>query len=235
MIKHKFILSMNGIIFEKPVSFSKISERFRNVTISENPDGDLELIVVKQGTRSLELLTKEAKIEANELVDRLSILESHRVRSMSYIGYYDSSEKFVPYEEKQDIKRKLFRIIRNPEFYYSQDTVKTLINSKKHSGILRIFRTALGINDRISQYLIFYGLLLILKGEKQGEVDKYIKKEIPDILIVSGNHGDETIITNIRNMIAHPPKDLDMTNLINKVNDYLDELKKLVVKSLREN
>ncbi|MBE0679839.1 MAG: hypothetical protein IH592_13850 [Bacteroidales bacterium] len=235
MSKYKFIITVHGISFKNPGSFSTISERFRNIQISTNTERNLELLVEKDDfRRSPDLVKKEAEFEANDLVDRLSLCDNHRITSLKYQGYYDRSGKFIPHQEKPRRKFALTAIIEYPEDYYSQSFNKAILKSKKYPGVLRIYRTALGITDKISQYLIFYGLLHILKGDKQSEVEEYIKEEITDILIVSGKKGDKTIITNIRNKIAHPPENLEMEKLNDEVNDYIHVLEELVRKILRE-
>jgi len=233
MISYKFRLTIKGAFIDGPVSFSEISERFRNINMCPTEEGYLEISVTKRDTIPMELSIKEAKIEANEFVDRLSLLDNHYIAAMQYSGYAGSDNILVHPEFKRTKKAILTGIISDPVKYYSQENVKNIINGTNHSSALRIYRTALGINDKISQYLVFYGVLLILKGEKQKEVDKYIKAEIPDILMVNGNNGVETIITRVRNMIAHPIKDLDMTELNIMAGDYLIELRNLVLRLLK--
>ena len=72
------------------------------------------------------------------------------------------------------------------------------------------------------------------EGESQRKVDAYIKQKIKDILVVSGTKRNETIITNIRNRIAHPDQYLSIEKVKLQAEKYLDNLKDLVLEILRE-
>jgi len=137
--------------------------------------------------------------------------------------------------EKTNLKAelKLQSVIKDPESYYCNPENIKIFNSNSNIGVLRTFRTAYSIEDPISRYLIYYGLILILVGEKQKEVDVFIKKQIPDILVVDGKNGPETIITFIRNQIAHP-RDLEMDRLLEQVKRYIGSLKNMIIQILRE-
>ena len=83
---------------------------------------------------------------------------------------------------------------------------------------------------------MFYGILYILYDESQKKVDEYIKKIIPDILILPGKDKfpPQTIITKIRNSIAHPDENINLAEITNNVDGYIETLKEIVLKILRK-
>ena len=234
MIQHIFEIAINGTNIKKPISLEFISEKYRNIILSQTSIDKMQLVITKRETNPINTSINEAKEEANEFVDRLILIPNHRITSFSYLGYKDGIGKFRKNGNKTQKEITLTSNIDNPEEYYSKPENIRLLNKKDNFGVLRIFRIALSIDDNISQYLILYGILLILKGENQKEVDKFIKDEIKDIQIVSGKNRNETIITRIRNMIAHPSNGMNMKYLNESVDNYTQTLKSLVIKELRK-
>ncbi|HEY9169434.1 MAG TPA: methylamine utilization protein MauJ [Lutibacter sp.] len=233
MIQHIFEITNIGTQIADSVSFESISERYRNITMTQTSNLTMQLSITKRITNPINISINEAKEEANELVDRLILIPNHNITSLKYLGFKDGDENIRKQREKSNAKSILVGLISDPKNYYNKPENIRLLDKKDNIGILRIYRTALSINDNISQYLIFYGLLLILKGESQKKVDNFIKQEIPDIQIVIGKHSNETIITKIRNMIAHPSNELNMHQLNEYIDNYLDTLKNIVLKELR--
>lgn len=233
MIQHIFEITNNGTNIGTPISLEFISERYRNITLSQTSVYTMELNILKRVTNPINISINEAKEEANEFIDRLILIPNHRISSFNYLGYKNGGKiRTIKGKSKNEIS--LISQVNNPKEYYSKPENFRLLNKKDNSGVLRIFRTALSINDSISQYLILYGILLILKGENQKKVDKFIKGEIKDIQVVIGKNGDETIITRIRNMIAHPSNGLNMNYLNEDIDNYIETLKDLVIKELRK-
>ena len=235
MIKHIFEISITGTRINGTVLFKNISDRYRNTEMIQLPNGNLQLIITKRITRKIDTSIEEAMREANDLVDRLSLLDNHFITSLDYKGYLEGENNLKNPKEKVEYSATWIFELEDPNQYYGNEEIKRILNKVDNIGVLRIYRTTLSIKDKISQYLIFYGLLLILKGEKQKNVDDFIKNEISDILIIPGNNGkNETIITRIRNMIAHPSNERDMTQLNEYVNSYLEILQKLVLNELKK-
>ncbi len=235
MIKHIFEISITGTLIKGTVSFKNISDRYRNTEMIQLPNGNLQLVITKRITRKIDTSIEEARREADDLVDRLSLLDNHFITSLDYKGYLEGENKLKNPKEKVEYSATWIFELDAPNKYYNNEKIKRILNKVDNLGVLRIYRTTLSIKDKISQYLIFYGLLLILKGENQKKVDDFIKNEISDILVVPGNNGkNETIITRVRNMIAHPSNERDMTQLNEKVNNYLEILQKLVLNELKK-
>lgn len=236
MIKHKFHLVIEGLQFmkPKPINLAMISEQFRNLEIVNVSGFDYELFVTKRRTTPIEISIKEAKIEGEQFVDRLSLIENHDIVSFEYLGYLDEHNKLQKESKGVTIKARASALLSNPSEYYNDPVRKKILKTNSNVGLKRAFRTAMSIKDDISKYLVLYGLLYILKGESQKKVDIYIKEKINDILVVSGKHRDQTIITKIRNDIGHPDEDFQMDKVSELVNDYLETLKKLVWELLRE-
>lgn len=234
MIRHIFEVSINGLNIPEKVSFGNISERYRNIEMSHSSNGSLLLTITKRKTNPINVSINEAKNEANELVDRLALLDNHHVTNLEYLGFKNKEDVLTKEKKDVTVKVSTLGLIINPTEFYNRDANKHLLNKKDNLGVLRTYRAVLGISDKLSQYLIFYGLLLVLKGESQKKVDTFIKKEIPDIQLVFGKNGNETIITKIRNMIAHPSNGLDMNQLNEYVNSYIDIIKNLVRNELKK-
>ena len=234
MNRHIFEISIVGTAFKGTVSFKDISEKYRNTEMVQLSNGNFQLIITKRVSHPDKISIEEAKIEANELVDRLALLPNHYISSLRYNGYKRDDDTLVEAAQDVEYSATMIGTLDNPNEFYNQKGIKEILNKDDNLGVLRIYRTTLSINDRISQYLILYGLLLILKGEKQKKVDEFILSKIPDILVVAGKNGTETIITRIRNMIAHPSSDRDMTQLNKNVQTYIETLKNLVLNELRK-
>ena len=234
MLKHLFEVVASGYQITKSFSLGKISERYRNTQMSPLDNGNFLFTITKRITHPIEISIEEAKIEAFNLVDRLILIDNHHIRSITYKGYEDENGNLVVSKKNNELHSSLSVSREDPLAYYCQKENKRLLNKKDNLGVLRTFRIALDIKDKISQYLIFYGLLYILTGEVQKKVDLHIKSEHSDILVVQGYNGEETIITNIRNKIAQPANDIDMEKLSESVDRYLETLKKIVINKLRK-
>jgi hypothetical protein len=233
MIKHKFKLNIS-IQIDNSVKFGSISDKFRNIEMFESADGKMDLIVTKRLTFPIELSINEATAEVNDLVDRLALIDNHKIDSLEYLGYEDENANFIQPKKNVVIKAELGCLIQNAQKYYENSDRKKLLTKTNNQGLLRIYRLGLGIEDKITQYLLFYGIILIINNETQIEVDKYILRAIPDIQLVDGKHRQETILTKIRNMISHPGKDIDISELYLLAENYCETVRGLALKALRE-
>lgn len=236
MIRHKFALVIDGVQYMKPVDLHSISDLFQNIEMINTSGFDFELTINKRRTTHIETSIIEAKIEADQFVDKLALIENHNITSLKYLGFLD--EKNIHIHEKKDVvvSAAMTALINEPTKFYSESARKNIFNSNSNLGLKRAFRTALTIDDPISRYLMFYGILYILCGETQKKVDDYIKERIPDILIVAGkgNYGPQTIITKIRNNIGHPDESIHLEELATNVNRYIETVKDLVLEILRK-
>lgn len=235
MIQHQFEITISGTEISGTVSFSRISARFRNTKMTQERKDVFKLLVSKRATSPIQISIDEATIEVNDLVDRLMMIDGHNITSLTYKGYINEVGNLIIEKENHGFKfeASLKGLINDPQKFYEHEDRKAIFNKTDNLGVLRIYRTALSVSDNISKYLILYGILLIMNREKQKAVDEFIIKKLPDILIIRGKHGDETIITNIRNLIAHPTDGLDMGQLSKDVNLYIETLRDLVLKGLK--
>lgn len=233
MNSHIFKLTIYPVKLATSVSFEAISSRFKNIRLIPVNDFEYELVIKKRSNTSLDVTREEAITEANNLVDRMSLLDNHNIIDLVYIGFTSDSGHFENLGGHSKLTAEATAFIPNPTKFYGQEVNKRLMLSTKNAGAVRTYRSALSIKDEISRFLIFYGLLLILKGETQNLVDEYLKQKIPDILIVRGHTKDETIITNIRNAIAHPKDGIDLRDLRKSVKNYLDTLQICVLEILK--
>lgn len=234
MIRHQFDISISGTSIDGNVLFARISQRFRNTEMSQLREGVLRLTVTKRQTHPIQISIDEAKIEANDLADRLALIDNHDISSLIYRGYIDEQGQTIEEEIKRGSSASMTGHLNTPQVYYELPDKRTILDKGDNLGVLRIYRTAMSVTDNISKFLILYGLLLILNNERQKSVDEYILRQLPDILTIKGKYGDETIITRIRNSIAHPADGLDMGKLSRDVDQYIETLKKLVLTELRK-
>lgn len=231
MITHKFHIIFNLVVFDKTIQFEKISEQFKGIEIKPIPDNKYELNINIDSNLTVQDTYFEAEIKANDLIDRLSLL-NQEVSSFQYILGFDNKENTAILKGSSNLILELESYIPNPIEYYKLEENLKVFNNSKNSTIKRVFRESQSIKDDISKYLIYYGLLQILIIDNQKALDKEIIKLIKDVKIVKGNKGyDETIITRIRNMIGHP-ENIDIEELKTLVKQNIEALKKMVIVKL---
>lgn len=236
MIRHKFTLVVDGVQYLKPVDFKSISDLFQNIELINTSGFDFELTIVKRRTIDIETSIIEAKNEADQFADKLALIENHNIILLKYLGYLDEKNNLVSEKNNVVVNVGLSALIDDPTKYYTVLIRKNIFESTANLGLKRAFRTTLSITDPISKYLMFYGILYVLCDEKQLKVDDYIKKRIPNIQIIPGNgtFTPQTIITWIRNRIAHPDGKMDLDEITNNSGRYIETLKDLVLEKLRK-
>lgn len=241
MIKHRFEIAFRSLKLGKPVQFGNISDKYKDIEIIPLIDRKCELCILKDTSISIEESIKEAYLNANELVDRLSLLDSHQILSLKYLGHSDQSVTSAILTGSSSVSADLEAFINEPlDFYKLSENIK-VFHEARNLAALNIYRFSLGINDDMSKFLVYYGLLQILKSDSQVELDKYIKTKNPEIEIYRRKrmlHGkeeeiEETIFTYIRNMIAHPNDKLDIKDLNQKIKDNIGLFRKLIIEILK--
>lgn len=216
------------------MKFGSISNKYRNIEMFESTDGNMDLVVTKRVTSPIHISINEAKAEVNDLVDHLSLIDNHKIDSLEYLGYENESAVWVPANNNVVIRTQLGCLIQDAQKYYENPERKKLLTKTSNQGLLRTYRLGLGVEDKITQYLLFYGIILILSNESQTQVDKYILNVIPDIQMVDGKHRQETILTKIRNMISHPGNDIDFSELNILAESYVETARVLALRILKE-
>ncbi len=166
MIKHKFKLDIN-IQIGIQVNFGSVSKKYRNIDMVESAEGDIELTVLKRETSPIDTSKNEALFEVNEFIDRLCLIDNHKINSFEYLGYESENGDWFPEKRNVVVNAEATAFISNAQEYYEHPERKQLLNKKSNLGVLRIYRLALGIEDKITQYIMFYNILQILKNKKQ--------------------------------------------------------------------
>lgn len=230
MIKHKFHLTFLSTELGQAVQFEKLFSQFKNININPIYGKKSELIIGIENAHSVEDSFEEAEMKANDLVDRLALLDQN-VITLEYVGGSDGNNMSVNLIESSSLNASLTSKIADPlKFFGLKENIKAFSN-QYNSGPKRVYRHTLEINDDISKYLIYYGLLQILVHQEQKVIDNHLKRLLPGIQMVAGKFRKETIITRIRNMIAHP-ESLDMKEISSLVRQNIESLRKIVVTTL---
>jgi hypothetical protein len=86
--------------------------------------------------------------------------------------------------------------------------------------------------DGIGKFLLLYGALQVMHGEKQSKVDEFLLSVRPDTLLVEGKHRRETVVSRLRNQIAHPENEIDARTLTAQASSYCPMLIELVRQDL---
>ena len=159
MIKHKFHLTFLTTELGQPVQFEKISEQFKNIELTPLSNKQYELIICLENNKSIEDSTKEADIKANDLVDRLSLLDCHEISNLKYFGNTDGNGMSANLTGTSSISFNATTFIDEPLKFYELYNNKKALISNKNLGAKRVYRSSLAIKDDISKYLIYYGLL----------------------------------------------------------------------------
>ncbi len=167
-------------------------------------------------------------MEVEEFLDRISLVENHRVHFVQYSGYQDDNENFHEHKTSSGCFAKLTAGIADPLAYYANSRLKCLLTGKVNPGLTRLHRMAQGMPNGIGKYLLLYGALQVMFGETQAEVDSKLLALRPDTLMVHGKHRPETVLSRLRNMIAHPENDIDVQTLSVQAEKYCPMLCEIV-------
>jgi hypothetical protein len=101
---------------------------------------------------------------------------------------------------------------------------------------LSLFRFSARQSDPIARFMFLYNLLLVLKDDKQPNVDAQIKAindKVP-VTIKPHNGKPETLFTRLRNEIAHVRSGFVPANTLKEVNDHVGEFQEIVRRTLME-
>lgn len=92
------------------------------------------------------------------------------------------------------------------------------------------YKSILTVEDKISRFLLLYGLLYEIKGD-QRSVDTYIKTKEPNVALLQTTREDrsynETIYTWWRNQAQHMQNDTDIEKVKQHFVELVDSLQKL--------
>jgi hypothetical protein len=228
MYTYHFSAEICGISLGAPFKLVDVAPLLRNVLMEQGKPNEVIIQVVKSRTWPEDIAKNEAMLEVEDLVDRLSLIDNHRVTSVKYIGYYDGNNNFHPPPSKSGLSATLTAGLPDPLAYYTVDRQKNILVGKLNVGLTRLHRIAQGMPNGIGKYLLLYGALQIMYGETQAKVDEQLLKRRPDTLLVQGKHRYETIVSHLRNMIAHPENDIDVQTLAGQVEMYCPMLSEIV-------
>lgn len=235
MNRYLFIAEMPYVGLGNRVDLKSISPLLRNTAIEQSSDGELQIEVAKLRTWPENLALSEAESEVDELLDRLALFDNHRILSVRYKGFIDEQGQFHASQGKRGFFGTPTAIITSPSAFYECEQQRKVLAGKINPGLARLHRTAQGMPDGIGKFLLLYGALLVMHGETQAKVDDYLLRERPDILMVQGKHRYETIVSHIRNQIAHPEDNIDVQTLAHQAKTYCHVLIGLVRSQIIEN
>jgi hypothetical protein len=228
MHRYRFTVELQGVSFENKLSFATISPLIRNATLEQVSPNVVSIEILKTRSYPDSIALQEATLEVEELLDRLALLDNHRVVSCQYTGYIDDAGTLHDPVRARMGGATLLSSFKDPASYYSQDRLKPLFCGRLNPGLARLHRTAQGMPNGVGKFLLLYGALQVLHGETQVKVDEYLLAKRPDMLMVHGKHRSETIVSHLRNLIAHPSNDIDIQTITRQAETYCPMLSELV-------
>ena len=232
MNAYKFNVVISSISLGKSFAFKDISPLLRNSSIAQVSNDEICIEITKGRTRPEDVALNEAASEVEELLDRLALIDNHRIVSFQYVGFTDENGTFHKPSRQGGAFATATAGIPDPDKYYGNEQQKKILAGRINPGIARLHRTAQGMPNGIGKFLLLYGAIQVIHGDTQAKVDDYLLIEQPTILMVQGKHRIETIITHIRNEIAHPENNVDVQTLAHHAETYCPMLIDLVRKTL---
>ena len=232
MYTYHYIAEIHGISLGAPVALATISPMLRNTSMEQGLENEIHIHVMKTRTWPEEIAMNEATLEVEDLVDRLSLIDNHRVISVKYTGYRNEGGIFCEPRKTDGWLASAVVDIPDPLRYYELERQKHILVGKLNPGLTRLHRTTQGMPNGIGKYLLLYGALQVMHGETQAKVDEQLLKKRPDTLMVQGKHRSETILSHLRNLIAHPENDVDVQTLARQAETYCPMLSELVREEL---
>lgn len=228
MYAYHFLAEIDGISVGQPVAFAQLSPLCRNIAMEQSTQGTVLIRVSKSRTWPEDVALNEATMEVEEFLDRLSLIDNHRVGALRYSGYSDENGNFHKHRDSGGCYAKLTAGLPDPLAYYALERQNKLLVGRVNPGLTRLHRVAQGMPNGIGKYLLLYGALQVMYGETQAEVDRQLLSVRPDTLMVNGKHRSETILSRLRNMIAHPENDVDVQTLSTQAEKYCPMLIEIV-------
>jgi hypothetical protein len=228
MHTYHYTAEIRGISLGAPVALATISPMLRNTSMEQGGANEIKIHVTKTRTWPEQIALNEATLEVEDLVDRLALIDNHRVISVQYTGYQDDGGHFHEPRKTGGTNANAVAGLPDPVRYYELDRQKKILVGRLNPGLTRLHRTAQGMPDGIGKYLLLYGALQVMHGEAQAKVDEQLLKKRPDTLMVQGKYRSETILSHLRNMIAHPENDIDVQTLVRQAEAYCPMLSELV-------
>ena len=135
MIRHKFVIVIDGVQFINSVNFKSLSDLFQNIEMINTDGFDFELTITKRRTSNMETSINEAKIEADLFADKLALIENHNIISLKYLGYLDE-ENILRHEKKGVVvSAGMTALIKDQAKYYSDLAEKNIFNSNTNLGL----------------------------------------------------------------------------------------------------
>jgi hypothetical protein len=228
MNTYHYVAEIHGISLGAAVSFERISPILRNISMEQLTQNEILIQVKKTAVWPESVAMNEAALEVDELLDRLSLIDNHRIIKIKYTGYEDDNGNFHEPSNVGGFYANAEAGLQNPFEYYELCRQKRILIGRLNPGITRLYRMAQGMPNGIGKYLLLYGALQVMFGDTQAKVDEQLLMRRPDMLLVQGKHRTETIMSNLRNLIAHPENDIDIGNLTNQAELYCQILSDIV-------
>lgn len=228
MVTYRFIATIPAISLGKKVSLAGLSPFLKNITLSQGDPKKVIIEVTKSRTWPETVAYNEASAEVEELLDRMSLIDNHKISSCEYIGHIDDHGISHEPRGRGGSTATLTAGIPDPEAFYGLDRQRSILSGKVNPGFCRIHRIAQSMPDGIGKFLLLYGTIQVMYGETQAKVDDYILSCRSDTQLVQGKHRTETVVTHLRNMIAHPEDSIDVDALETQAKAYCPMLQEMV-------
>lgn len=117
------------------------------------------------------------------------------------------------------------------------DNVKSVLERAAPPGEINygLFRSARLATSPVEEFMILYQLLLMLVGERQNDVDRFILGEEPSVPQTPSPHNSaviETAYTRLRNELAHKRAGIDLERTRSEMRERVPGLRNLVKRAI---
>ncbi len=205
--------------------------------------------IEQEGNNSLDVkfyLTSKVNDKENarkltiELLENILNIISYRF-NISYnstpIAYFTKGKRHV-YGRDSSITIDMKMVIGDFSSELTDSMKKPeLIRELRENPYHIIFRRIMPIKDTISKYLLLYSLLALINGDKQKEVDKFIKKNDPNYKVMSrirtdGTEEVKSVYTTLRNKVGHITTNEEIDRIGKDMESNMSGLISLVKKAI---
>ena len=82
MHTYHYVAEIHGIELGVPVAFSNLAPMLRNTSMEQHSSSEVLIRVTKSRTWPEDIAMNEARIAVEDLLDRLSLIDNHRIISI---------------------------------------------------------------------------------------------------------------------------------------------------------
>lgn len=232
--------SVDGLEFEE-INIQLSDETIERVTIKAN-ENKLHISFFTQSVESRENALRVVEGWIEPIIDRISYeteipIKAHQLSGISFPQVI--SEKIVDFISLITmgipIEFKMTTILADVNRENLANSISQVSNEVLPE--LGLFRFALAQENSVAKFLFLYSVLLILYGDRQANVDSYIRRVEPTIQENSSPHNPnarETILTRLRNEVAHSRQGATGDKIVEEMNLIMPTMVRVVKVAIEE-